>query len=367
MPRLRLEPRGEASRTFTCLTPFLAVGLTVLAGLILFAAMGHNPFSAVATFFLAPLSSVFGVTELFVKATPIVLCGIGLALGFRANVWNIGAEGQLTIGAIAGTGVALAFYEVESAFLLPAMVVAGILGGMAWAAIPAFLKTRYNANEILTSLMLTYVALLILSTLVHGPWRDPEGYNFPESRLFHDSATLPILWSGTRLHLGALAALLAVAVAWVALARTLVGFQIKVIGLAPGAADFAGFDPKKMVWLMLLISGGLAGMAGLFEVAGPIGQLVPNISPGYGFTAIIVAFLGRLHPVGVLFAGLLVALSYLGGEAIQIELGLPLGVTGVFQGMLLFFLLATDVLVRYRLKVVRPQGRAAVSRGEAGA
>lgn len=353
---LRLEPRGEISRTAAYLTPFLAVGLTLVAGAVLFGAMGKNPLLALYTFFIAPISSAYGISELFVKATPIVLCAVGLALGFRANVWNIGAEGQLTLGALGGGGLALAFHDSDSALLLPSMVVAGVLGGMAWAAIPAWLKTRFNANEILTSLMLTYVAVLLLSTLVHGPWKDPEGYGFPESRLFHDAATLPVIWSGTRLHLGSLFALAAVLVAWLVVARTLIGFQIKVIGLAPGAAAYAGFSQKRLIWLTLLIGGGLAGMAGTFEVAGPVGQIVPVISPGYGFTAIIVAFLGRLHPIGILFAGLLVALSYLGGETIQMELGLPLGITGVFQGMLLFFLLATDVLIRYRIRLSRPAG-----------
>ena len=351
--QIRLEPRGGASRFWSYATPVLAVALTILGGLVLFAALGRNTLVGLYYFFIAPLTSLYGLSELFVKATPIVLCAIGLAMGFRANVWNIGAEGQLTLGAIAGGAVALAFYEVESVFLLPAMIVAGALGGMAWAAIPAWLKTRFNANEILVSLMLTYVATLLLSTLVHGPMRDPDGYNFPESRLFHDAALLPVVWDGTRLHLGAILTLAVVAAAWVVLARTLTGFQIKVIGMAPRAAGYAGFSQKKMVWITLLLSGGLAGMAGLFEVAGPIGQLLPSISPGYGFTAIIVAFLGRLHPLGILLAGLLVALSYLGGELVQIELGMPQATTGVFQGMLLFFLLGSDVLIRYRLRFDR--------------
>ncbi len=352
---LRLEPRGEAARWLVYGTPVLAVALTVASGLLLFGLMGRDPVLAVTTFFVAPISTAYGLSELFVKATPIVLCAVGLALGFRANVWNIGAEGQLTLGAIAGGGLALWFHDANSILLLPAMMLAGMFGGMAWAAIPAWLKTRFDTNEILTSLMLTYVATLALSALVHGPWRDPEGYNFPESRLFHDAAVLPIIWEGTRLHIGALVALAVVAAAWVLLARTLIGFQIKVIGGAPKAAGFAGFSRKAMVWLTLLAAGGLAGLAGLFEVSGPIGQLMPTVSPGYGFTAIIVAFLGRLHPLGILLAGLIVALSYLGGETVQIELGLPQAVTGVFQGLLLFFLLASDVLVRYRVRLGRPR------------
>lgn len=352
---LKIEPRGEVSRNMLYITPLLAVLLTLVSGLGLFALMGKDPVQSLYTFFVSPISNAYGVSELFVKATPITLCAVGLAMGFRANVWNIGAEGQLTIGAVCGGALALAFYNVDSVFLLPAMMIAGVAGGMAWAAIPAFLKTRFNTNEILVSLMLTYVAILVLSYLVHGPLRDPDGFNFPESRLFHDAAILPVIWEGTRLHIGALITLAVVVAGWVLISKHLIGFQIRVIGMAPMAASYAGFSQKKLVWFTLLLSGGLAGLAGLFEVSGPVGQLVPQISPGYGFTAIIVAFLGRLHPVGILFAGTLMALSYLGGEAAQIELGMPNAVTGVFQGMLLFYLLACDVLVKYRVKIERAQ------------
>ncbi len=345
---LTLEPRGAPSTAMVFLSPLAAVALTVAAGVVLLSAFGIAPTRTLHTFFVAPIADLFGLTELAVKATPLVLCALGLAVGFRANVWNIGAEGQLTLGAIAGGGLALAFHESESAWLLPGMIVLGVLGGMAWAAIPAFLKTRFNASEILVSLMLTYVATLLLGYFVHGPWRDPGGYNFPESRLFHEAATLPVILEGTRAHIGVPIALAAVAVIWVLLGRTLVGFQIKAVGDAPAAAHYAGFSQRGMVWFSLLLAGGLAGLAGLFEVSGPVGQLVPTISPGYGFTAIIVAFLGRLHPLGILAAGVLMALSYLGGETAQIELGTPAAVTGVFQGMLLFFLLAADVLILYR-------------------
>ncbi len=313
--------------------------------------MGVSPSGALYAFFIQPLTSLYGWAELGVKATPLVLIGIALSIGFRAGVWNIGAEGQLTLGAICGGGVALLFYEVDSVFVLPLMIIAGMLGGMFWAAIPAFLRVRFNANEILTSLMLTYVATLLLSLLVHGPWRDPDGFNFPESRIFSDSATLPTILQGTRLHLGALFALGGVLLTWVLMARTIIGFQVGVIGQAPAAGKYAGFSINQIIWFTLLLGGAFAGLSGLIEVAGPIGQLLPSISPGYGFTAIIVAFVGRLHPVGVLFAGLLLALSYLGGETAQITMNLPLAVTGVFQGLLLFFLLACDVLIGYRLQI----------------
>jgi len=351
--RIRVEPRRDPSRAMVFVTPVLAVAMTVATGFVMFVLMGYDPFAALYHFFVSPVLTLYGLAELGIKAIPLVLCAVGLAIGFRANVWNIGAEGQLTLGAIVGGGIALLFWNQEGFWILPLMCVGGIAGGMAWAVVPAFLKTRFNVNEILSSLMLTYVATLLLSTLVHGPWRDPDGFNFPESRLFSDATILPIILEETRLHAGAIVAMLVVAAGWVMLGRTIIGFQVKVVGLAPAAARHVGFSQNRMIWFSFLLAGGLSGLAGLFEVAGPIGQLVPVISPGYGFTAIIVAFLGRLHPIGVLLASLLMALSYIGGENAQIEVGLPVAVTGVFQGMLLFFLLGTDVLVRYRLRLLK--------------
>jgi len=224
---------------------------------------------------------------------------------------------------------------------------------MAWAAIPAWLRTRFNANEILTSLMLVYVATLYLSWLVHGPWRDPEGYNFPQSKLFGDAALLPNLLAETRLNVGFLLALAIVGVAWVFVRRHIVGFEMRVAGLAPAAANYAGIDARRNVWLGMLAGGACAGIAGVGEAAGPIGQLLPSMSPGYGFAAIIVAFVGRLHPLGVALASLLMSLLYLGGESAQMNLALPSAVTGLFQGTLLFLLLAADVLVNYRVRVAR--------------
>jgi len=351
---ITLQRRAAPSTLMGYLAPVFALLVTLVAGLLLFATLGVPVGEAFHAFFIEPVSTRYGLAELGVKATPLIIIGVALSIGFRAQVWNIGAEGQLILGGIAGAAVALFFYEVDAWFVLPLMVLASVIGGMLWAFIPALLKTRFNVNEILTSLMLTYVAALLLSWLISGPMRDPDGFNFPESRLFHDAALLPRILDGTRLHAGALVALGVVVAGWVLLTRTLLGFALRVNGAAPRAGIHAGFSQSRLVWTAMLIGGGCAGMAGLFEVAGPIGQLLPSISPGYGFTAIIVAFLGRLHPVGVFFAGLVMALSYLGGESAQITLNLPLAVTGVFQGMLLFFLLATDVLIHYRI-VWRPR------------
>lgn len=358
---LKIEARSEINRALLYLTPVLAVILTVISGFFIFLIMGKNPFTTLYHFFISPISSLYGLSELGLKATPLIMIAVGLAMGFRANVWNIGAEGQLTMGAIAGGGVALLFWNQEGWFILPLMALAGIAGGMLYAAIPAFLKTKFDVNEILVSLMLTYVATLFLSILVYGPWKDPEGFNFPQTRMFTSSAMLPIILETTRLHIGFLVAILVAVAAWIILNRTVVGFEIQVVGQAPNAAAFGGFNRKRTIWLCLLIGGGLAGLAGMFEAAGPIGQLIPVLTPGYGFTAIIVAFLGRLHPIGIIAAGLLMALSYIGGENAQVMVGLPQAVTGVFQGLLLFFVLATDFLTRYRIRLTSGGREAAAS------
>jgi simple sugar transport system permease protein len=340
------------------LSPLLAAAATLVIGFILFTAMGKNPWAAFYAFFVKPIATPYGVGELLLKATPLMLIAVGLAAGYRANVWNIGAEGQLTMGAIFGGGIALLFQESASPLVLPLMLFAGAAGGMLWAAVPAYLRTRFNANEILTSLMLVYVATLTLSLLVHGAWRDPEGFNFPQSRMFSDAALLPILLPGTRLNVALLLALAAVAILWLFMRKSLVGFQMRVAGLAPAAANYAGISEHRTIWLGMLIGGACAGLAGISEVAGPIGQLLPSVSPGYGFAAIIVAFVGRLHPAGIVFASLLMSLLYLGGESAQINLALPSAVTGLFQGTLLFFLLAADVFINYRLRIKRPALRA---------
>ncbi|MBV1694695.1 MAG: ABC transporter permease [Hyphomicrobiales bacterium] len=346
---LRLVPRREPSRALLYATPVMALGFTLVAGFVMFALLGKDPVRALGLIFVSPLTSLRGLSELTVKATPLILIAVGLSVGFRAGVWNIGAEGQFALGAISSGSVALWAWPGGGPLLLPAMCLAGIAGGMLWAAIPALLRTRFGTNEILVSLMLVYVAVLLLSLLVHGPLKDPQGFNFPESRLFQADAQMPLLVQGFRAHAGFVVALIVAAAAAVLMARHAIGFRVRVLGEAPRAARFAGISEGRMVWLCLLVSGGLAGLAGTFEAAGPVGQLVPALPAGYGFTAIIVAFLGRLDPAAIVVAGLLLALTYIGGEAAQIAMSLPSATTSVFQGMLLFFLLACDVLVGYRL------------------
>jgi simple sugar transport system permease protein len=347
---VKIEPRPEPSRVMKYLSPLIAALLMFVSGLIIFTLLGKNPGEAFHAFFIEPVNDLYGIGELFIKAAPLMLIGTGLAVGFRASIWNIGAEGQLAVGAIFGGYIAIICNESSGFFILPLMILAGAVGGMLWSAIPAFLKTVCNANEILVSLMLNYVAILLLALLVHGPLRDPGGYGFPQSVLFADSALLPILVEGTRLHLGVILSVICVAVGWIFLQKSFTGYQIRVAGLAQKAANYAGFQYKKLIWIGLLSGGLTAGMAGVFEIAGPIGQLLPSVSPGYGYAAIIVAFVGRLHPGGIFLSSLLMALLYLGGESGQMNLDLPAAVTGIFQGLLLFYLLAADFLINYRLR-----------------
>lgn len=359
----RLEQRPEPSRRMMLASPLIAAAAMLLTGSLLFLFLGQEPLHAFHVYFIKPWTTLYGVGELLLKATPLILCGVGLAIGFRANVANIGADGQLTVGAIAAGAVALYFDQVAAWWVLPLMLAAGALGGMAWAAIPALLRTRFNTSEILVSLMLVYVAYHLLSYLVHGPMRDPDGFNFPQSKMFGDSATLPLLVEGLRVNAAFLLSLAAALAAWFFCKHTFAGYRMQVSGMAPAAALYAGFSEPRNVWLAFMVSGALAGVAGVGEVAGPLGQLQPSVSPGYGFAAIIVAYVGRLHPLGVVLSALLMSLLYIGGETAQIELQVPSAITGMFQGLLLFYLLAADLFIHYRIK---PRVRAiAATVGEA--
>ena len=357
----QLIPRTEPSRRMQALIPVVVTIATLIAGLLIFIALGVNAADAFKAYFIEPLSSMNGISELLLKALPLCLIGLGLAIAYRANVWNIGAEGQLIIGGIAATWVMARFHASMTDGLLPLMLLAGVLGGAAWAGLAAWMRTRFNANEILTTLMLVYIAQSLLQYLLVGtvdtpaPLQDPQGTGFPQSQQFPEFALMLQLnqffdvFAGTRVHAGVFLLIIAVPLAWIFVNKSFVGFQMKVAGLAPMAANYAGFKTNRLIWLALLVSGALAGLAGALEVAGPIGQLQDSWRPGYGFTAIIVAFLGRLNPVGILFGALLMALLTLGGEALQIQMSLPQSVSSLFQGLLLIFLLAADVLVNYRV------------------
>jgi simple sugar transport system permease protein len=347
---LKLEARPQPSAVWSYGSPVLALFITVILGTLMFIALGKDPLKGLEMFFWLPIKSGYAIGELLVKATPLLIIALGLAVCFRSNVWNIGAEGQYVMGAIFAGGVALLADKTTGGWIVVPIVLAGVLGGMLWASITALLRDRFNANEILVSLMLVYVAVQLLSYIVGGPWKDPNGFNFPQSKTFEAATRIPRLFDGSRVSVGVLLAVIGVVGLWVFLFRTRAGFALQVGGLAPAAARYAGFSSRKALWTALMISGGAAGLAGALEVAGPIGQLTPYVPAGYGFAAIIVAFVGRLHPVGMVFSAILMSMFYIGGEMAQSRLGLTKSLTGVFQGLLLFSLLACDTLVNYRLK-----------------
>jgi ABC-type uncharacterized transport system permease subunit len=351
--QLVLEKRAERSVAIAIASPLIAIGLTLVTMSILFLILGKNPIEALDVYFIEPLTDPYSLGEIVVKATPLVMIAVGLSLCYLANVWNIGAEGQFLIGAVCGSWLAVRTNGTGAGpWVLPAMLILGTLGGALYALIPALCKVRFGASEILTSLMLVYVAYYGMDYLVRGPWRDPHGLNFPTTAPFDPVATVPALIEGSRVHAGALVALIVVMLVTVMLGRTIMGFEIRLVGAAPKAARFSGFNADRLVLLTFAISGGLAGLAGIIEVAGPVGYLQPDISPGYGFTAIIVAFLGRLNPVGILLAGLFLALTFIGGENAEVAIKVPLDLTKVCQGILLFFVLACDSLIIYRIRLI---------------
>jgi len=361
--RIELEKRPQASKLYGLVSPLLALGLTLIAGAIMFALLGKNPIEALDAFFVEPLMEVWSLHELAVKAGPLILIAVGLSVCYRSNNWNIGAEGQFTMGAIAGSILPIVFYDWHSPMVLPLMLIMGAIGGALFAAIPALLKAHFNTNEILTSLMLVYIAQLFLDWLVRGAWRDPQGLNFPVSRDFAPEAVLPAIWEESgRAHWAFVFAIAAAVLVWFMMKYTLRGFEIVVLGQAERAGRFAGFSSRKMIWFSFLLSGAFAGLAGISEVSGSIGHLQPAISPGYGSTAIIVAFLGRLNPLGIIASGLVLALTYLGGEAAQLSIGVSDKVTRMFQGLLLFFVLSCDTLIYYKIRILWSRAHSAVGK-----
>ena len=348
-------PRDTSSKNWFIIGPVLSIFFTIIFGLLIFTFLGYSPLETLYQIFISPFSRIDRISDILVKACPLIIIGIGLMLCFRANVWNIGAEGQFIIGALLAGSVALLFPNIETKFFMLVIIFIGFIGGAFWAFIPAILKTKLNVNEILVSLMLVYVAILFIDLMVRGPLRDPMSLGFPLSKSYPEGALIdkipfPGIGYIGQLHYGFLFVLILIPITWVFMNKTLGGFKIIVSGSAPKAAKFAGFKQNSITIIVLLLSGGLAGVAGVIEVSANIGQLQPEVSFGYGFTAIIVAFLGRLNPIGILFAGIMIATVKLGADNAQISMGIPKNVTGLFEGILLFFLLTGETLQKYRIK-----------------
>ncbi len=350
--RLKFEKRAEPSRFMLFATPIAAVILTIVFGAILFQVLGYDGLGTVREIFFTPVLASYKWQDVMTKAAPLIIIALGLSLGNQAKVWNIGAEGQYIAGALAGAFVAYLTPGVTTSLVIIPMILAGILGGAAWAAIPAFLKTKLNVNEVLTSLMLVYVAFQLLGYLVTGPWKDPNGHNFPQTAPFTDFQLLPHSLFGTAIPPGLAIAFILMLVFWLVVSRSVYGFEVRVVGAAPSAARYAGFNAARTIWSTMLISGGMAGLAGILEATSQLGQLNLGFPSNYGFTAIIVSFLGRLHPIGVFIAGIVLAITYVGGQVAQTTVHVPSASGGIFQAMMLFLILAGDVLVRYRIRLV---------------
>jgi len=358
---VKLEKRNRAAKEMMLATPLIAIVLSMLVFSLILALLNKPILLTFHSFFIAPFENFYSLTEVFLKFGPLLLIAQALAIGFRAKVWNIGAEGQMVMGAIAATAVPVYFVDSSSPLLLPAMIALGAIGGIAWASIAAFLRTQFNANEILVTLMLTSIALQILYYLLLGPWKDPMGFNFPQTVMFQDEALFPPLFPGVRLNTSIFIPILFTIVVWLYMEKHFGGFQLVVGGLAPDAAGYAGFSSKKAVWSSLLLAGFAAGIAGMSEVAGPIGQLQRSVTSGYGYTAIIVAYLGALHPLGIVFAAFFLSVLHIGGDIALVSANLPISAVHVFQGLLLIFYLSCYAFVNYRLRIVKPISHRAAS------
>jgi ABC-type uncharacterized transport system permease subunit len=365
--RIRFEKRLTPSRVMLVATPIASVILTMLLGAIIFELIGFDGPNAIYQTFITPIVAPYKWQDVLTKAAPLIMIALGLSLGNQAKIWNIGAEGQYIIGALAGAGVAFALPHAGAVVALPLMIAGGIVGGAVWAAVPALLKTRFNVSEVLSSLMLVYVALQVLNYLVGGPWKDPNGHNFPQTPPLGPAESLPNVLPGTVIPPGFIVAIVLTLFFWLLASRSVYGFSIRTVGAAPSAARYGGFDASRTVWSTLLISGGMAGLAGILEAMSQLGQINLGFPSGYGFTAIIVSFLGRLHPVGVFLAGLILAVTYVGGQVAQTVVHVPNATAGIFQAAMLFFILASDILIRYRVRVVREAPRAKTAAAGASA
>jgi len=346
--KITLEKRMTPSSIMLVAVPIMSILLALLFGGIFLALNGTNPIEVYALLIKSAFTTSYGITESIVKAIPLMLAGLGVSLAFRMQLWNIGAEGQIYMGAVAATWVALTFPDLPSFMMIPFMLLMGFLGGAFWALLPAIPRAYLKVNETITTLLMNYIAILWADYLIYGPWKDPNGFNFPLTAQFVPAAILPTL-GGSRIHLGLLFAVVAAIAIYILIRHTKWGYEVRVIGESPAAARYAGMNIKKNILIVLLLSGGLAGIAGMSEVSGVAGRLQHGLSPGYGYTAIIVAWLARLHPaslalVSFLFGGLLV-----GGYATQL-IGLPAATVNMLQGLILFFVLGGQILTNYNIR-----------------
>ena len=355
--RIKFEKRLAPSPTMTVAVPVVSVVLALMFCAVFLALTGRHPLELYGAMLEGALGSAYGLSETAVKAIPLALCGLGISLAFRMQLWNIGAEGQFYLGAFAATWVPLTFPELPAVIMLPAMVALGLVAGALWALVPAFLRIKWKVNEIITTLMLNYVGILWVNYFVYGPWKDPRGFNFPLTAEFPAAAMLPTLGS-SRIHFGVFFVLVLVGLFIIIFRNSRWGYEIKVIGASERAACYAGMDIKRNMYLVMLLSGAICGLAGMAEVSGIVGRLQPNLSPGYGYTAIIVAWLARLNPIAIVLVAGLFGVLQVGGYIVQ-TFGVPASVAAMIQGAILFFVIGGEIFTSYR--VVFPERRGAVA------
>lgn len=357
---LKMEPRLDSPWWLGTVISVTSLAAALFLGGIFLALMDVPPLEAYRVILRSSLGDAYGISETVVKAIPLTIAGIAVMLSFTMLLWNIGAEGQIFIGAMASTAVVRYFPSDNAVVMLSSMFLAAAVAAGLWATAAGFLKARWNINEIITTLMLTYVAMNLLNYFVYGPWRDPAGLGFPITAPFPDSARLPALW-GTRIHLGVVLALVLPAVSWLVLKFSRWGYEIRVMGENPRAAGFAGMNYERNVLLVMFLSGAIAGVAGMCELSGLQGRLQHGFSGGYGNTAIIVAWLARLNPLAVVLVSFLMGVLLVGGESLQVIMRLPLSSIMVLQGLILFFVLGGEFFRKYRIRFV---GRGPSGEGE---
>ncbi len=325
-----------------------SIVLALLFGAIFLATTGYSPTLVYGKMIEGAFGSMYGFSETIVKMIPLLLCALGISVAFRMQLWNIGAEGQFYMGALATGAVALFGPDLPGLFLIPLLMVVAMIAGGLWGALAGYLKAKWNVNEILSTLMLNYIAMLLLSYFVYGPWRDPKGLNFPLTAPFSPEAMLPAI-GATRIHLGLFIAYLVGLILWVLLSYSRWGYEIRVMGSSMKAAEYAGMDRFRTTILVMAISGGIAGLAGMTEVSGVIGKLQPGISAGYGYTAIIIAWLGKLHPAAITIVAFFFGALQVGGYWVQ-SAGVPATVAAMLQGAILFFVVGGEFLTRYEIQ-----------------
>jgi ABC-type uncharacterized transport system permease subunit len=343
--RIEIDPSKKGNAWWI---PFASVLLALIACGIFIAVNGMNPIPVYKKMFTGAFGTEYGITETLVKSIPLLLCGLGVAIAYRISVWNIGAEGQFAAGAMAATAVTIYMPNLPGVLIIPSMIVLSIVAGGIWGLLTAIPRTYFQVNELVSSLMLNYVALLAMDYFVFGPWKDPQGMNFPGTPIFTEAQSLPVL-GDTRLHLGLVFGIIAVILYFLFIKYTRWGYELRLIGANPEAARNAGIRISRHILLVMLISGGLAGLAGMAEVSGVSHRLMYGISPGYGYTAIIVAWLAKLHPVGLIISSFLFGGLIVGGYSVQ-TIGLPSSISEMLQGAILFFLIAGGTISKFRIR-----------------